>query len=38
MTTFVLLAAVLVIAGIALIAIPLLKKRPRSTHPRRGRP
>jgi cytochrome c-type biogenesis protein CcmH len=33
MTTFVLLAAVLVIAGIALIAIPLLKKKPTQYSP-----
>jgi cytochrome c-type biogenesis protein CcmH len=33
MTTFVLLAAVLVIAGIALIAIPLLKKKPTEYSP-----
>jgi cytochrome c-type biogenesis protein CcmH len=33
MTTFVLLAAVLVIAGIALIAIPLLKKQPTEYSP-----
>jgi cytochrome c-type biogenesis protein CcmH len=33
MTTFVLLAAVLVIAGIALIAIPLLKKKPTEFSP-----
>jgi cytochrome c-type biogenesis protein CcmH len=33
MTTFVLLAAVLVIAGIALIAIPLLKKQPTEFSP-----
>jgi cytochrome c-type biogenesis protein CcmH len=33
MTTFVLLAAVLVIAGIALIAVPLLKKKPTEYSP-----
>src|SRR3569833_2148315 len=33
MTTFVLLAAVLVIAGIALIAVPLLKKKPTEFSP-----
>lgn len=33
MTTFVLLAAVLVIAGIALIAVPLLKKKPTEHSP-----
>jgi cytochrome c-type biogenesis protein CcmH len=33
MTTFVLLAAVLVIAGIAVIAIPLLKKQPTESAP-----
>jgi cytochrome c-type biogenesis protein CcmH len=33
MTTFVLLAAVLVIAGIALVAVPLLKKKPTEFSP-----
>ena len=39
MTTFVLLAAVLTLAGVALIAVPLLKKQAgRSTHRRPGQP